>query len=57
MAGTLGRVRPDLGRQARAALIMDSADLGHDTVAVRQDAVRQAYPGLPCTPLSACLRS
>ena len=51
MAGTLGRVRPGLGRQLRAALIMDSADLGHDTLAVRQ-----AYPGLPCTPLSACLR-
>jgi len=50
MAGTLGRVRPGLGRQLRAALIMDSADLGHDTLAVRQ-----AYPGLPCTPLSACL--
>jgi uncharacterized protein YbjT (DUF2867 family) len=52
MAGTLGRVKPDLGRQARAALIMDSADLGHDTIAVHQ-----AYPGLPCTPLRACLRS
>jgi uncharacterized protein YbjT (DUF2867 family) len=52
MAGPLGRVKPELGRQARAALIMDSADLTHDAAGFRQ-----AYPGLPCTPLSRCLRA
>jgi uncharacterized protein YbjT (DUF2867 family) len=52
MAGSLGRVKPELGRQARAALVMDSADLTHDTASFPQ-----AYPGLPCTPLSRCLRA
>ena len=52
MASTLGRARPELGRQARAALIMDRADLTHDATSVRQ-----AYPGLPCTPLSTCLQA
>ena len=52
MAGTLGRVKPGLGRQARAALIMDSADLTHDGTSFRQ-----AYPSLPCTPLSRCLQT
>ncbi|HLX51241.1 MAG TPA: SDR family oxidoreductase [Streptosporangiaceae bacterium] len=52
MAATAGRVKPGLGRQARAALHMDQADLTHDTAGIRQ-----AYPGLPCTPLSTCLQS
>ena len=52
MAGTVGRIKPELGRQARAALLMDGIDLTHDTVGIRQ-----ACPGLPCTPLSACLQS
>jgi uncharacterized protein YbjT (DUF2867 family) len=52
MAGTLGRVKPELGRQARAALVMDHTDLTHDATDIRQ-----AYPGLPCTPLSVCLQS
>jgi uncharacterized protein YbjT (DUF2867 family) len=52
MAGTLGRVKPELGRQARAALVMDHTDLTHDATGIRQ-----AYPGLPCTPLSVCLQS
>lgn len=52
MAGTLGRVKPELGRQARAALIMDRADLTHDATSIRQ-----VYPGLPCTALSMCLQS
>ncbi len=52
MAATAGRVKPGLGRQARAALHMDQADLTHDTADIRQ-----AYPGLPCTPLSTCLQS
>jgi uncharacterized protein YbjT (DUF2867 family) len=51
MAGILGRVKPEIGRQARAALVMDRADLGHDVTALHQ-----AYPGLPCTPLSRCLK-
>jgi NADH dehydrogenase len=49
MAGTLGRVKPQLGRQARAALTMDRATLTHDATSGRQ-----AYPGLPCTTLSTC---
>ena len=52
MAGTVGRIKPELGRQARAALLMDGIDLTHDTAGIRQ-----ACPGLPCTPLSTCLES
>ena len=52
MAATAGRVKPGLGRQARAVLQMDQADLTHDTADIHQ-----AYPGLPCTPLSTCLQS
>lgn len=46
IAGTLGRLKPGLGRQVRAALIMDHADLTHDA------GIHQAYPGLPSTPPS-----
>jgi uncharacterized protein YbjT (DUF2867 family) len=49
MAGTLGRVKPQLGRQARAALTMDRATLTYDATSARQ-----AYPGLPRTTLSTC---
>jgi NADH dehydrogenase len=52
LAGALGRVRPELGRQARAALIMDQAVLNYDAASIRQ-----AYPDLPCTPLSSCLQA
>jgi uncharacterized protein YbjT (DUF2867 family) len=52
MAGTVGRLKPELGRQARAALLMDSTDLTHDAADIRR-----AYPGLACTPLSTCLQS
>ncbi len=52
IASTLGQVKPELGRQARAALIMDQTDLTHDATAIHQ-----AYPGIPCTPLDVCLRS
>ena len=52
IAGTVGRIKPELGRQARAALLMDAIDLTHDTAGIRQ-----ACPGLPCTPLSTCLQS
>lgn len=51
MAGTLGRVKPELARQARAALIMDHADFTHDATSIHQ-----AYPHLPDTSLSACLQ-
>lgn len=52
MAGTVGRVRPELGRKARAALIMDRAALTHDATSARL-----AYPGLPCTLLSTRLQA
>jgi NADH dehydrogenase len=52
IASTLGRVRPELGRQARAALIMDQADLTHDATAIRQ-----AYPEIPSTSLNLSLDS
>ena len=50
MAGTVGYARPELGRQARAALVMDQADLCYDAAATGQ-----AYPDVPCTSLSMCL--
>jgi uncharacterized protein YbjT (DUF2867 family) len=50
MALCAGCLRPELGRQARAALVMDRADLGFDPAATRQ-----AYPGIPGTTLSMCL--
>jgi nucleoside-diphosphate-sugar epimerase len=52
MASTLGRIKPELGRKARAALIMDRAPLTYDAAGARQ-----AYPGLPCAPLSTCLQA
>jgi uncharacterized protein YbjT (DUF2867 family) len=51
MARSAGQLRPELTRQARAALVMDQADLSFDA-----DAPRQAFPGISCTPLSSCLR-
>jgi len=50
MARTAGYIRPELGRQARAALVMDRADFSFDATAIRQ-----AYPSISCTPLSMCL--
>jgi uncharacterized protein YbjT (DUF2867 family) len=44
-------LKPELGRQARAALIMDHTDLSFDATPIRR-----AYPALPRTPLSMCLR-
>jgi uncharacterized protein YbjT (DUF2867 family) len=52
MAVTLGRLRPELGRQAGAALTMDRAALANAATSGRQ-----AYPGLPCTTLSTCLQA
>jgi len=44
MAATVGRVHRGLGRQARAALVMD-----HDDMTFTDDATRARFPGLPCT--------
>jgi uncharacterized protein YbjT (DUF2867 family) len=50
MARSAGYLRPELGRQARAALVMDRADFSFDATTIRQ-----AYPGISCTSLSMCL--
>jgi uncharacterized protein YbjT (DUF2867 family) len=50
IAGSAGLLRPELGRQARAALVMDQADFTFDSTAIRR-----AYPNIPRTPLSKCL--
>ena len=50
MARTAGHLKPGLGRQARAALLMDRIRLDHDA-----GAARQAYPDIPFTTLSMCL--
>ena len=44
MAGTVGRIKPQLGRQARAALVMDDADLTFDAAPIHT-----LYPELPST--------
>jgi uncharacterized protein YbjT (DUF2867 family) len=44
MAATVGRVRPALGRQARAALVMD-----HDDMTFDEHATRHRFTDLPCT--------
>jgi uncharacterized protein YbjT (DUF2867 family) len=44
MAATVGRLRPELGRQARAALVMDRSDM----IAV-DESVRARFRTLPCT--------
>jgi uncharacterized protein YbjT (DUF2867 family) len=49
-AGTLGRVVPAVGRVLRTSLVLDQVDL----TAAPND-VREAYPGVPCTSLEACL--
>ena len=46
MSGTVGRLRPDLGRQARAALAMDELPLPDDS------ATRERFPDLPRRPVS-----
>jgi hypothetical protein len=50
MAQTAGRLKPELGRQARAALLMDRIRLDHDA-----GTARQTYPDIPLTPLGICL--
>lgn len=44
MANAVGRLRPELGRQARAAPVMDRIDMTFD-----DDAVRTRFPDLPRT--------
>lgn len=51
LAATLGRVRPDIARQVRAALVMD-----HDDMTFRGTAVRTRFPELPCTSAADLLR-
>ena len=51
MAATLGRVRPELGRQARAALAMD-----HDDMVFADHSTRARFPDLPCTSAAELLR-
>jgi uncharacterized protein YbjT (DUF2867 family) len=46
MAGTVGRVKPEMGRQARAALAMDELPTSSDA------ALRAEFPDLPRTPVS-----
>jgi len=50
MGMVLGPVKPELARQARAALVMDSSDLRFDSTAVRE-----AFPDLPSTTLADLL--
>jgi len=50
MANSIGYVKPELGRQARAALAMDHTDLTFDPTRLHQ-----LYPALPCTTLADVL--
>jgi uncharacterized protein YbjT (DUF2867 family) len=50
MAGTIGRVKPQLGRQARAALVMDRVDLTFDAAPIHS-----RYPDLPSTAVADVL--
>lgn len=51
IAATVGRVRPELGRQARAALVMD-----HDDMTFHDDTARLRFVDLPCTSATEILR-
>jgi hypothetical protein len=51
MAATIGRIRPELGRQARAALVMD-----HDDMTFNLDATRVRFSDLPRTTAAQLLR-
>jgi uncharacterized protein YbjT (DUF2867 family) len=50
MANTIGRMNPQVGRQARAALVMDHTDLTFDAADLHR-----RFPDVPCTPLSRVL--
>ncbi len=51
IAATVGRIRPELGRQARAALVMD-----HHDMTFHDHATRNRFPDLPCTSADELLR-
>jgi len=53
MAATVGRLRPELGRQARAALAMDRSDM---TFSAGVNGVRARFPDLPCSSPAEALR-
>lgn len=50
VASSIGHLKPELGRQARAALAMDHTDLTFDPTHLHQ-----LYPDLPCTVLADVL--
>jgi NADH dehydrogenase len=50
MANSIGRLKPELGRQARAALVMDRADMTFGAAPVRE-----RYPEVPCSSLAGVL--
>jgi NADH dehydrogenase len=50
MANSIGRVKPELGRQTRAAIAMDRNDLTFDATRIRE-----RYPDVPCTALAGLL--
>jgi NADH dehydrogenase len=50
MADTVGRLKPQVGRQARAAIAMDTVDLIFDAATARD-----AFPDLPCTTVAQVL--
>ncbi|HEY4927512.1 MAG TPA: SDR family oxidoreductase [Acidimicrobiales bacterium] len=50
MAATVGRLNPQLGRQARAALVMDQSDFTFDS-----EPIHKSYPGLPNTSVADVL--
>jgi NADH dehydrogenase len=51
VANTIGRVKPLVGRQVRAALAMDVTDLTFDS-----GPIHNKYPDLPCTAAAAAIR-
>jgi uncharacterized protein YbjT (DUF2867 family) len=51
MAATVGRLRPELGRQARAALAIDRHDMSFDS-----RSARTRFADLPCTSAAELLR-
>jgi hypothetical protein len=53
MAATVGRLRPDLGRQARAALAMDRYDM---TFCANPNA-RDRFTNLRCTSVAELLHA
>ena len=54
MGATVGRLRPELGRQARAALAMDQSDM---TFSPGVNGIRAHFPDLPCTSPAEALRN